>query len=61
MPVNALGMYSIRISLQITNAPDDEKLREVLASDDVLDVLSEVGYTGVPQRETKTSACLKHH
>ena len=37
----------------MTNASDDEKLREVLVTDDVLDVLSEVGYTGVPQRETK--------
>ena len=36
MPVNVLMMYSIRISLQITNAADDEKLREVLVSDDVL-------------------------
>jgi hypothetical protein len=48
-------MSSIWISLQITSAPDDEELREVLVSDDVLDVLSEVGYTGVPQRETKAS------
>ena len=27
-------------------------LRETLVKDDVLDILSEVGYTGVPHRET---------
>jgi hypothetical protein len=41
--------------LQIKKACDNEKLREILVSDDVFDILAEVGYTGVPHRETLDS------
>ena len=37
-------------------AKSDDELRSVLVLDDVLTVLEEIGYTGVPHRETLKSA-----
>ncbi|XP_046844259.1 uncharacterized protein LOC124438266 isoform X3 [Xenia sp. Carnegie-2017] len=37
---------------KIKQACDDEMLREILVSDDMIEMLSEAGYTGVPHKET---------
>ena len=48
-----MSFYSfILLLLKITSVSDDKMLRELLIRDDILDILGEVGYTGVPHRET---------
>ena len=37
------------------DAEDDEHVRDILLSDEVIDILQQIGYKGVPHRETKTS------
>ena len=36
-------------------APDDEHIRNILLVDEVMDILQEIGYKGVPHRENKLS------
>jgi hypothetical protein len=43
--------------LQLMGAVDDEKVREILISDEGMEILQEIGYKGVPHRETKSSIC----
>ena len=38
--------------VQILEASDDDSVRDVLTSDEGLDVLQEIGYKGVASRET---------
>jgi len=38
----------------LSSAATDEQVRAILTSDDVLDVLESIGYTGIPQKETLT-------
>ncbi|XP_046844260.1 uncharacterized protein LOC124438267 isoform X1 [Xenia sp. Carnegie-2017] len=51
------SLMSVMITLhfsfsKIKQACDDEMLREILVSDDMIEMLSEAGYTGVPHKET---------
>ena len=41
---------------QVQQACNDDQLREVLMTNEGLDILEEIGYTGVPQREKTTSS-----
>lgn len=41
---------------QVQQACNDDQLREVLMTSKGLDILEEIGYTGVPQREKTTSS-----
>ena len=41
---------------QVQEACNDDQLREVLMTSEGLDILEEIGYTGVPQREKTTSS-----
>lgn len=41
---------------QVQQACNDDQLREVLMTSEGLDILEEIGYTGVPQREKTTSS-----
>lgn len=41
---------------QVQEACNDDQLREVLMTSEGLDILEEIGYTGVPQREKITSS-----
>lgn len=41
---------------QVQQACNDDHLREVLMTNEGLDILEEIGYTGVPQREKTTSS-----
>ena len=46
-------MITLHLSFsKIKQACDDEMLREILVSDDMIEMLSEAGYTGVPHKET---------
>ena len=40
------------VVFQLSSATTDEGVRAVLTSDDGLDVLESIGYTGIPQKET---------
>ena len=42
--------------LKIQSVQDEDQLHEVLLQDDVLQVLEEIGYKGVPQKETLVSS-----
>lgn len=37
---------------QLSSAATDQEVRDALTSDEVLDVLESIGYTGIPQKET---------
>lgn len=41
---------------KIHSVKDDRELHEVLLQDDVLEVLEQIGYKGVPQKETQLSS-----
>ena len=41
---------------QVQEACNDDQLCEVLMTSEGLDILEEIGYTGVPQREKTTSS-----
>ena len=41
---------------QVQEACNDDQLREVLMTSEGLDILEDIGYTGVPQREKTTSS-----
>ena len=41
---------------QVQEACNDDQLREVLMTSEGLDILEEICYTGVPQREKTTSS-----
>lgn len=41
---------------KIDSVKDDKELHEVLLQDDVLEVLEQIGYKGVPQKETLLSS-----
>ena len=48
-----LKLYiSLYINLQLCNATSDEEVKELLMNEEMLDILSEIGYRGIPQRQT---------
>ena len=42
--------------LQLVNINSDDEVRNILTKDVNLDILHEIGYSGIPQRETTESA-----
>ena len=41
--------------MQLTEAVDDDGVRDVLLSDEEMEILMAIGYRGVPHRETQSS------
>lgn len=55
--INCLCLFFFNVWLsKIDSVKDDKELHEVLLQDDVLEVLEQIGYKGVPQKETQLSS-----
>ena len=52
------NFYYVKLYLQLTACVTDNNVQDTILQDDILDILQEIGYSGVPQCET-TLTCKK--
>eukprot|EP00794_Sanderia_malayensis_P012517 gene12518-13801_t len=54
--VSHLYLYLCGSSLQVSDATNEEQLHNIILTEEVLDILQDIGYTGIPSRETLKTA-----